>query len=161
MRNTLPRPGSLSSPTGPPIRSTATGSKFFQNWKILWQTGNLREGKEKEWGAIRAPRRSGQIALPRPCSFARGHPLKTSGNPLWLRELWIELGLFAPTLAAVKGESQLFPLLRVNLLNSWRRLKSLHKTSGFMTAAVVLFVVSYQALSFVLFCRGFRSEHTA
>jgi hypothetical protein len=47
-----------------------------------------------------------------------------------------------------------FLLLRVNLLNSWRRLKSLHKTSGFMAAAVVLFVVSYQALSFLLFWRG-------
>jgi ABC-2 type transport system permease protein len=75
---------------------------------------------------------------------------------LALCKLWIEVGVLDPTLAGVKGESQLFLLLRVNLLNSWRRLKSLHKTSGFMAAAIVLFVVSYQTLSFALFWHGFK-----
>ncbi len=53
-------------------------------------------------------------------------------------------------------ESLLLLLVRVNLLNLWRRLKSVHKTSGFMALAVVLFVVAYQALSFLLFTRGFK-----
>jgi ABC-2 type transport system permease protein len=58
--------------------------------------------------------------------------------------------------AGVNGESPLLLLLRVNLLHSWRRLKSVHKTSGVMALAVVLFVVGYQALSFLLFSRGFK-----
>jgi ABC-2 type transport system permease protein len=47
-------------------------------------------------------------------------------------------------------------LVRVNLIHSWRRLKSVHKTSGVMALAVLLFVVGYQALSFLLFSRGFK-----
>lgn len=53
-------------------------------------------------------------------------------------------------------ESPLLLLLRVNVLNLWRRLKSVHKTSVTMALAVVAFVVAYQALSFLLFSRGFR-----
>jgi ABC-2 type transport system permease protein len=53
-------------------------------------------------------------------------------------------------------ESPLLLLLRVNVLNLWRRLKSVHKTSVTMALAVVSFVVAYQALSFLLFSRGFR-----
>ena len=47
-------------------------------------------------------------------------------------------------------------LVRVNLVHSWRRLKSVHKTSGVMALAVLLFVIGYQALSFLLFSRGFK-----
>jgi ABC-2 type transport system permease protein len=56
----------------------------------------------------------------------------------------------------VNGQSLLLLLVRVNVLNWWRRLKSVHKTSGAMALAVVSFVVAYQALSFLLFSRGFR-----
>jgi ABC-2 type transport system permease protein len=59
-------------------------------------------------------------------------------------------------LAGVNSASPLLLLLRANLVHSWRRLKSAHKTSGTMALAVVLFVAGYQALSFVLFSRGFR-----
>ena len=52
--------------------------------------------------------------------------------------------------------SPLLLLLRVNLTHSWRRLKSARKTSGVMALAVALFVVGYQALSFLLFCKGFK-----
>ena len=56
----------------------------------------------------------------------------------------------------MNGESPLLLLLRVNLLHSWRRLKSVHKTSGVMALAVGSFVVGYQALAFLLFSRGFK-----
>jgi ABC-2 type transport system permease protein len=56
----------------------------------------------------------------------------------------------------VNSESLLLLLVRVNLVHSWRRLKSVHKTSGVMALAVFLFVVGYQALSFMLFSRGFK-----
>jgi ABC-2 type transport system permease protein len=59
-------------------------------------------------------------------------------------------------LTGVNSESLLLLLVRVNLIHSWRRLKSVHKTSGVMALAVLLFVVSYQALSFLLFSRGFK-----
>jgi len=68
----------------------------------------------------------------------------------------IEPGGWDPTLAGVNGASPLLLLLRVNVLNLWRRLKSVHKTSGAMALAVASFVVAYQALSFLLFSRGFR-----
>ena len=63
----------------------------------------------------------------------------------------IEPGGWDPTLAGVNGASPLLLLLRVNVLNLWRRLKSVHKTSGAMALAVASFVVAYQALSFLLF----------
>ena len=59
-------------------------------------------------------------------------------------------------MGGVNGASPLLLLLRVNLTHSWRRLKSAHKTSGVMALAVALFVVGYQALSFLLFCKGFK-----
>jgi ABC-2 type transport system permease protein len=59
-------------------------------------------------------------------------------------------------LTGVNSESLLLLLVRVNLIHSWRRLKSVHKTSGVMALAVLLFVVGYQALSFLLFSRGFK-----
>jgi ABC-2 type transport system permease protein len=59
-------------------------------------------------------------------------------------------------LTGVNSERLLLLLVRVNLVHSWRRLKSVHKTSGVMALAVLLFVVGYQALSFLLFSRGFK-----
>ena len=59
-------------------------------------------------------------------------------------------------MTGVNSESLLLLLVRVNLIHSWRRLKSVHKTSGVMALAVLLFVVGYQALSFLLFSRGFK-----
>ena len=59
-------------------------------------------------------------------------------------------------MTGVNSERLLLLLVRVNLVHSWRRLKSVHKTSGVMALAVLLFVVGYQALSFLLFARGFK-----
>jgi ABC-2 type transport system permease protein len=54
------------------------------------------------------------------------------------------------------GQSLLWLLLRANLLHSWRRLKTVHRTSGAMALTIGLFVTGYQAVSFLLFFRGFR-----
>jgi ABC-2 type transport system permease protein len=53
-------------------------------------------------------------------------------------------------------KSPLLLLVRVNLLQSWQRLKSVHKTSGLLALAVGLFMVGYQVLSFLLFSRGLQ-----
>lgn len=45
-------------------------------------------------------------------------------------------------------------LARVNLLQSWRRVKTIHSTSGVLASSIGLFVVGYLALSFFLFRRG-------
>ena len=82
--------------------------------------------------------------------------MRPSPNAPKAQPFCIEPGGWNPTLAAVNGQSLLLLLVRVNVLNWWRRLKSVHKTSGAMALAVVSFVVAYQALSFLLFSRVFR-----
>ena len=47
-------------------------------------------------------------------------------------------------------------LLRVNLLQNWRRLKSIRQQSRLLTAVIGLFMVGYMALSFWLFYRGLK-----
>jgi len=71
-------------------------------------------------------------------------------------QLSIELVRGKATLSRVNGANPLFLLLRVNAVHSWRRLKSLHRTSGFMALAVLAFVIGYQVISFILFSRGFQ-----
>jgi ABC-2 type transport system permease protein len=50
----------------------------------------------------------------------------------------------------------LFLLARVNALQAWRRLKSVHDTSLPLAASIALFVVAYLTLSFLLFRHGLR-----
>ncbi len=50
----------------------------------------------------------------------------------------------------------LFLLARVNALQAWRRLKSVHSTSLPLAASIGLFVIAYLTLSFLLFRRGFQ-----
>ena len=45
-------------------------------------------------------------------------------------------------------------LVRVNLLQSWRRLKSVREQSLLLTAIISLFVVGYVSISFLLFHKG-------
>lgn len=52
--------------------------------------------------------------------------------------------------------SPLWLLARVNLLQSWRRLKSVGAQSRLQTAFISVFIVSYLGLAFWLFCRGFK-----
>jgi ABC-2 type transport system permease protein len=47
-------------------------------------------------------------------------------------------------------------LLRVNLLQNWRRLKSIRQQSRLLTAVIGLFIVGYMGLSFWLFYRGLK-----
>lgn len=52
------------------------------------------------------------------------------------------------------GSRGLALLLRVNLLQAWRRLKSLRQQSRLLTSMIGLFVLGYLALAFMLFHRG-------
>jgi hypothetical protein len=47
-------------------------------------------------------------------------------------------------------------LLRVNLIQSWRRLKSVRDQSRLLTALIVVFIVSYLGLSFWLFYKALK-----
>jgi ABC-2 type transport system permease protein len=67
-----------------------------------------------------------------PRSEVRGAPpLVPATNPLWL-------------------------LLRVNALQSWRRVLALRQQSKLLTALIGVFLVGYAALAFLLFYRGLR-----
>jgi ABC-2 type transport system permease protein len=59
----------------------------------------------------------------------------------------------APGSAAV---SPLLLLLRINLLQSWRRLCSVRDQSSLLTAIIVLFIGGYIVMAFGLFHRGLR-----
>lgn len=61
------------------------------------------------------------------------------------------------------GSFPLFLLARINYLQTWRRVKSIHSTSGLLASSIGLFVVAYLTLSFLLFRRGlqFLSEFPA
>jgi hypothetical protein len=50
----------------------------------------------------------------------------------------------------------LWLLMRINSLQGWRRLKSVHSTSAPLALTIGLFVVAYLGVSFVLFHRGLR-----
>lgn len=52
--------------------------------------------------------------------------------------------------------SPLLLLLRVNALQTWRRLKSLRRQSGLLTSVIALFVAGYFVLAFGLFYMGLR-----
>jgi ABC-2 type transport system permease protein len=52
--------------------------------------------------------------------------------------------------------SDLFLLVRVNALQAWRRLKTVHATSSLLATSIGLFVVAYLTLSFLLFRRGLQ-----
>ncbi|MGA2747255.1 MAG: hypothetical protein ABSG59_00655 [Verrucomicrobiota bacterium] len=52
--------------------------------------------------------------------------------------------------------SQLWLLVRINVLQSWRRLKSVHATSTLLASFIGLFVFAYLTLSFLLFRRGLQ-----
>jgi len=56
----------------------------------------------------------------------------------------------------VKTVSPLWLLMRISARQGWRRLKSVHTTSGPMAFAVGLFVVAYLVVSFVLFRHGLQ-----
>src|SRR6185369_7978616 len=47
-------------------------------------------------------------------------------------------------------------LLRVNLVQNWRRLRSIRQQSRLLTSVIGLFVVGYIGLSFWLFYRGLK-----
>jgi len=52
--------------------------------------------------------------------------------------------------------STLLLLLRVNILQHWRRLKSIRKQSRLLVGAILSFLLGYLALSFWLFLKGLR-----
>jgi len=56
----------------------------------------------------------------------------------------------------MRSESHLLLLARVNLLQAWRRLISIHKTSPLLTLMVAVFIIGYFTLSFWLFSKGFH-----
>ncbi|NDD40439.1 MAG: hypothetical protein EB082_18860, partial [Verrucomicrobia bacterium] len=55
-----------------------------------------------------------------------------------------------------RAVSLLLLLLRVNLLQSWRRLCSVREQSTLLTAIIVLFIGGYVVLAFGLFYRGLK-----
>src|SRR6202000_1933195 len=58
--------------------------------------------------------------------------------------------------ASASGTPPLVLLLRVNLLQSWRRLKSVRDQSRLLTALILSFIVGYLVLSFWLFFKGLK-----
>ncbi len=54
------------------------------------------------------------------------------------------------------ANSSLQPLLRVNLLQSWRRLCSVREQSSLLTGIIVLFIGGYVVMAFGLFYRGLK-----
>ena len=59
-----------------------------------------------------------------------------------------------PSSSAV--HSPLLLLLRVNVTQSWRRLKSIGDQSRLLTALICVFIVGYLGLSFWLFYKGLK-----
>src|SRR5215467_4953485 len=57
---------------------------------------------------------------------------------------------------AVRPSNQLLLLIRVNILQAWRRLKSVREQSRLLTAIILMFIVGYVTLSFWLFYKGLR-----
>jgi ABC-2 type transport system permease protein len=51
---------------------------------------------------------------------------------------------------------QLFLLMRINALQVWRRIRSVHATSSFLASSIALFIVAYLVLSFLLFRSGLQ-----
>lgn len=62
----------------------------------------------------------------------------------------------SPATAGNWGDSPLLLLLRVNLLQSWRRLYSVREQSRLLTSVIVLFVGGYIVMAFGLFHRGLK-----
>jgi len=56
----------------------------------------------------------------------------------------------------IRAVHPLWLLMRVNSLQGWRRLKSIHSNSAPMAVAIVLFIVTYLSVSFELFRRGLQ-----
>jgi ABC-2 type transport system permease protein len=54
------------------------------------------------------------------------------------------------------GRNKLFLLMRVNALQTWRRIKTVRSTSRALASSIGLFVVAYLTLSFLLFQRGLQ-----
>src|SRR5580658_2414308 len=52
--------------------------------------------------------------------------------------------------------ADLIMLVRVNALQTWRRLKTVRATSSLLASSIGLFVVAYLTLSFLLFRRGLQ-----
>src|SRR5580658_8316489 len=52
--------------------------------------------------------------------------------------------------------ADLFMLLRVHLLQGWRKLKTVRATSNLLASSIGLFVIAYLTLSFLLFRRGLQ-----
>ena len=61
-----------------------------------------------------------------------------------------------PPASPGSAASPLRLLLRVNALQSWRRLLALRQQSKLLTALIAVFLVGYAALAFLLFYRGLR-----
>jgi ABC-2 type transport system permease protein len=61
-----------------------------------------------------------------------------------------------PDLQPASAPSPLMLLVRVNLIQAWRRLKSVRQQSRLLIAIIALFVVGYLGLSFWLFYQGLR-----
>ncbi|HZM01905.1 MAG TPA: hypothetical protein VFC44_02680 [Candidatus Saccharimonadales bacterium] len=61
-----------------------------------------------------------------------------------------------PASAATSNPPAFGMLARIHWLQGWRRLKSVHSTSGLLAGSVGLFVVAYLVLSFVLFQHGLQ-----
>src|SRR5260370_19720094 len=61
------------------------------------------------------------------------------------------------TFAQLKSApAPLMLLMRVNLLQAWRRLKSVREQSRLLTSIIVLFIVGYLGSSFWLFVQGLK-----
>src|SRR5688572_11980191 len=61
-----------------------------------------------------------------------------------------------PEIQPAAAPSPLMLLVRVNLLQAWRRLKSVREQSRLLIGIIALFVFGYLALSFWLFYHGLR-----
>src|SRR5207253_2498414 len=60
------------------------------------------------------------------------------------------------TAARARFPSPLGLLVRVNVLQAWRRVKALRDQSRLLTALIGLFIVGYVVLAFWLFCKGLK-----
>ena len=61
-----------------------------------------------------------------------------------------------PTAPSHAATAPIMLLIQVNCMQAWRRLKSIRQQSRLLTGIIVLFMVSYAAISFWLFYKGLK-----
>ena len=76
-------------------------------------------------------------------------------NAAWLRASRVQV-LMSGLVQSSVAPAPLWLLVQVNLLQAWRRLKSIRHQSRLLTGIILLFIASYLGLSFWLFYRGLK-----